>query len=157
MDRAASSDESLNVLARQVSEHAEALVEVWSEAARAADPRLSSLQLQALLITHRCPGINLTGMAERVGAAPPTVSRLCDRLEAAGLLMRHRATTNRREIGLTLTARGREMLDALSERRFRAIRGVLQHVPAAQREALVAGLRSFTDATGAVDATDMGR
>ncbi|MCT9089972.1 MarR family transcriptional regulator [Streptomyces sp. ASQP_92] len=130
-----------------MSEQAEALVATWIEAERTAVPRLSGLQLQALLITYRSPGINLTGMAEQVGAAPPTVSRLCDRLEAAGLLVRHRATTSRREIGLTLTAHGYEMLAALTERRFLAVRRVLQHVPAAQREALLAGLRAFSEAT----------
>lgn len=146
MDRTESDDDSLDAFARQVSEQAEALVTAWNEAERTAVPRLSSLQLQALLITYRTPGINLTGMAERVGAAPPTVSRLCDRLEAAGLLVRRRATTSRREIGLTLTAQGHEILAALAERRFLAVRRVLQQVPAAQREALLAGLRAFSEA-----------
>ncbi|MFE9559064.1 MarR family winged helix-turn-helix transcriptional regulator [Streptomyces sp. NPDC006703] len=151
MDRAGPADDSLDASARQVSESAEALVAAWSEAARTAVPRLSSLQLQALQITYRCPGINLTGMAEQVGAGPSAASRLCDRLEAAGLLLRRRATTSRREIGLTLTPHGREMLDILAERRFLAVRHVLERVPEAQREALVAGLRAFTEAAGPVD------
>ena len=151
MDRAGSADDSLDAFARLVSENAEALVATWSEVVRTATPRLSGLQLQALLVVHRSPGINLTGMAEQVGAAPSAVSRLCDRLEAAGLLVRRRATTSRREIGLTLTPHGYEMLDALSERRFLAIRRVLQRVSPEQREALLGGLRAFTEATEPVN------
>ncbi|MEU9097349.1 MarR family winged helix-turn-helix transcriptional regulator [Streptomyces sp. NPDC048361] len=150
MDGAGSADDSLDAFARQVSENAEALVTAWSQAARTATPRLSSLQLQALVVTYRSPGINLTRMAEQVGAAPSAVSRLCDRLEAAGLLVRRRATTSRREIGLTLTPHGYEMLDALSVSRLLAVRRVLQHVPAAQREALLVGLRAFAEAAESV-------
>ncbi|GGY55624.1 hypothetical protein GCM10010326_57810 [Streptomyces xanthochromogenes] len=136
----------MRVLARQVSEAAEALIVTWNAAAQSAVPRLSSLQLEALLIARRSPGINLTGMAERIGAAPPAASRLCDRLEAAGLLERRRTSTNRREIELKLTPHGQHMLEALAERRLVAISQVLLQVPAAQGEALLVGLRAFTEA-----------
>ncbi|MFE4860742.1 MarR family transcriptional regulator [Streptomyces sp. NPDC056670] len=153
MDRAGSSDDdSVLALAQQVSEAAEALIVTWNAAAQGAVPRLSTLQLEALLIARRSPGINLTGLAERIGAAPPAASRLCDRLEAAGLLDRRRPSTNRREIELTLTPHGRHILEALAERRLAAINQVLLHVPAAQGEALLVGLRAFTEAVQDVEA-----
>lgn len=88
MDRAGPPEDSLYDFARQVSEATDALVVTWHGAAQAAAPRLSTLQLQTLLIVHRYPGINLTSLAEHMGATPPAISRLCDRLEAAGLLGR---------------------------------------------------------------------
>ncbi|MER0449996.1 MarR family transcriptional regulator [Streptomyces sp. Edi4] len=153
MDRAGSSDsDSLHAVARQVSEAAEALVMAWNGAAQTAVPRLSALQLEALSVARRYPGINLTGLAERIGATSPAASRLCDRLEAAGLLDRRRTSANRREIELTLTASGREMLEVLSERRLTAISDILQRVTVAQRGALLAGLRAFTEAVEAEEA-----
>ncbi|WP_328310688.1 MarR family transcriptional regulator [Streptomyces sp. NBC_00442] len=147
MDRAGSSADSPDDLVQQVLEAAETLIVTWNEAAQGALPRLSSLQLQALTVARRSPGINLTGLAERVGAAPPTASRLCDRLEAAGLLERRRGTTSRREIGLILTPQGLAMLEDLAERRLAAINQVLRHVPVDQREALRSGLVAFAEAT----------
>ncbi|PJN01451.1 MarR family transcriptional regulator [Streptomyces sp. CB01201] len=153
MDRAGSSrDDSARVLARQVSEAAEALIVTWTAVAQDAVPRLSTLQLEALLIVRRSPGINLTGLAERISATPPAASRLCDRLEAAGLLDRRRTSANRRAIELRLTSHGLRMLDTLSERRIDAIGRVLGEVPADQGEALLAGLRAFAEAVETANA-----
>ncbi|MFG3285613.1 MarR family winged helix-turn-helix transcriptional regulator [Streptomyces sp. NPDC048111] len=147
MDRAESSDDdSLHAVAQQVSEAAEALIIAWNGAAKSVVPRLSGLQLEALSAARRHPGINLTGLADRIGATPPAASRLCDRLEAAGLLARRRTSTNRREIELSLTSHGRDVLEAVSELRLAAIGKVLHRVPAAQRGSLLAGLRAFTEA-----------
>ncbi|AYG78242.1 hypothetical protein DWB77_00349 [Streptomyces hundungensis] len=152
MDSAESSDDdSLHGVAQQVSEAAEDLITAWNRATQTAVPRLSNLQREALSVAHRHPGINLTGLAERIGASPPAASRLCDRLEAAGLLKRRRTSANRREIELTLTSQGRDMLEVLSERRLGAIRRVLRGVPAAQRGALLAGLRAFSEAVAAAE------
>lgn len=152
MDRAGPSDaplhddDPLHDVAVQVAEAAGAVVTTWQLAARTLSPRLSSLQLEALLIVRRCPGINLTGLAEEAGATAPAVSRLCDRLEAAGLLRRERAPTSRREIVLVLTPHGRELLESLFARRHALFGDVLRRMPAADRTALLTGLLAFSKA-----------
>ncbi|MGW7067171.1 MarR family winged helix-turn-helix transcriptional regulator [Streptomyces sp. NPDC054855] len=127
----------------------EMLVSLWARASQALSPRLSALQLEALLITSRNPGINLTGLAVEVGAALPAVSRLCDRLEAAGLLCREPAPTSRREIGLALTQQGGEIIDALLSRRSQLFGDVLSCMPTAAQRQFLAGLQEFTDAARA--------
>ncbi|MGX1881493.1 MarR family winged helix-turn-helix transcriptional regulator [Streptomyces sp. NPDC055287] len=146
MDRAGPADEPSGAFAAQVAEAAEAVVSAWTQAARTASPRLSALQLDALLIARRHPGINLTGLAYAVGTAPPAVSRLCDRLEAAGLLRREPAPTSRREIGLALTPQGHELIDTLFARRYAMFGAVLSRMPAAERDELLAGLLAFAKA-----------
>ncbi|MFD3656469.1 MarR family winged helix-turn-helix transcriptional regulator [Streptomyces sp. NPDC058620] len=129
-----------------MAEAAEAVVAAWAQASHAATPRLSALQLEALLITRRKPGTNLTRLADEVGAAPPAVSRLCDRLEAAGLLRREPGRTSRREIGLVLTAAGHELIDALLARRYARFGEVLSRMPSAERADLLTGLLAFSKA-----------
>ncbi|MBT2493970.1 MarR family transcriptional regulator [Streptomyces sp. ISL-96] len=146
MDRAGPPDDPLHDFAVQVAEAAEAVVVAWAQASHSASPRLSALQLEALLIARRSPGINLTGLADEVGAAPPAVSRLCDRLEAAGLLRREPAKTSRREIGLVLTLAGNELIDALFARRYALFGDILARMPPAEREHLRAGLLAFSKA-----------
>ncbi|MFE6133409.1 MarR family winged helix-turn-helix transcriptional regulator [Streptomyces sp. NPDC056437] len=133
-------------VAAQVAEAAEALASIWVSTSRSASPRLSALQTQALLIARRLPGINLTGLADEIGAAPPNVSRLCDRLEAAGLLRRQAARNSRREIGLVLTPQGHELINTLLTRRQAAFGEVLSRMPTKQRTELVTGLQAFAEA-----------
>ncbi|MET9508037.1 MarR family transcriptional regulator [Streptomyces flavidovirens] len=146
MDRAGPSEDPLHDLSVQVSEAAEAVVAAWSQASHVASPRLSALQWEALLATRRRPNINLTGLADEVGAAPPAVSRLCDRLEAAGLLRREPGRTSRREIGLVLTVAGHELIDALLGRRYALFADVLSRMPSAERTRLLTGLLAFSKA-----------
>ncbi|MFF1410734.1 MarR family winged helix-turn-helix transcriptional regulator [Streptomyces sp. NPDC058289] len=147
MDRAGPEDR-LSATAREVAQAATGLVDLWDRTAQAASPRLSDLQLRALTATRRHPGINLTRLAEEVGARAPAASRLCDRLEAAGLLHRRRSEDDRREVGLVLTRHGHEAIDELHERRFQALRQVLGDMPPDRRRCLLEGLRAFTRATG---------
>ncbi|GAA1523069.1 hypothetical protein GCM10009730_34120 [Streptomyces albidochromogenes] len=146
MERAGPPDDAAGDLAPRVTAAAEAVVSTWTQATRTASPRLSALQLEALLIVRRWPGINLTGLAEEVGAAPPAVSRLCDRLEAAGLLRREPAPTSRREIGLVLTLQANELIDALFARRHEMFAAVLGRMRPAERRQLLSGLLAFARA-----------
>ncbi|MFD3875831.1 MarR family winged helix-turn-helix transcriptional regulator [Streptomyces sp. NPDC058623] len=114
-------------------------------------PRLSSLQLRALTVIRRSPGINLTRLAEVTGTAVPATSRLCDRLEAGGLLNRGRNVENRREVGLILTPQGHESIAYLFSRRAAALREVLRAMPAERRHCLLVGLRAFTEAAECTD------
>ncbi|MFE9399396.1 MarR family winged helix-turn-helix transcriptional regulator [Streptomyces flavidovirens] len=151
MDREGPLGDSLHDLTEETTEAVETLVSLWARASQTVSPRLSALQLEALLITRRNPSINLTGLAVEVGAAPPAVSRLCDRLEAAGLLRREPVPTSRREIGLVLTLRGNEIVDALFARRSELFGDVLSRMPAASRRDFLAGLEAFSEAARTSD------
>lgn len=65
---------------------------------------VSPSQLRALIVIEQRPGVNRRDLGEALGSAPPSVSRLCDRLEAAGLLERSPARNSRREVELRLKA-----------------------------------------------------
>ncbi|MGW6860761.1 MarR family winged helix-turn-helix transcriptional regulator [Streptomyces xanthophaeus] len=146
MSRAEPPEDPLYAMACEVADAAGALVDVWERVAQGTPPRLSALQLRALVAVRGSPGINLTRLAEEIDATTPATSRLCDRLEAAGLLQRDRADSDRRGVILTLTQHGRRAMDFLNEQRCRAILEVLERVPAEQRREFLNGLRSFSRA-----------
>lgn len=56
---------------------------------------------------------------------------------------------DRREVRLHLSGRGRDFLADLRARREKALRAVLDQMPAAQRSALLQGLEAFCDAAAA--------
>jgi DNA-binding MarR family transcriptional regulator len=127
---------------------APALVAVWDAAREQAVQRVSSSQLQVLLGVQQAEGTNLRSLADSLGMILSSASRLCDRLEAAGMIVREQGAVDRREIALYLTAEGQELLDELRADRVRRLARVLEQMPAAARRDLILGLRQFEGHSG---------
>ncbi|MGW7460652.1 MarR family winged helix-turn-helix transcriptional regulator [Streptomyces sp. NPDC054797] len=100
-------------------------------------------QLRALTVIEQHIGINLRDLGEALGSAPPAISRLCDRLEAAGLIQRTRAATNRRVIELSVSRHGRAVLEETRVLRARQTAEILQRMSPRHRQALAQGLAAF--------------
>ncbi|TQK86162.1 DNA-binding MarR family transcriptional regulator [Streptomyces puniciscabiei] len=118
----------------------ELLEVVWG---RASTAPTSASQLRVLHILEHHDGINLRTLAETLASTPPSTSRLCDRLVAAGFVERVVSAEDRREVRLHLSGRGRAFLADLRARRERELRKVLADMPAAKRIALLEGLEAF--------------
>lgn len=138
--------DELRSLALGISDAVDDLANLWSEAAQQASLRLSPHQLRALRVLESEPGLNLTALAEGMEIGLPTASRLCDRLEAAGLVERALHPRKRREVQLSLTGQGRQVLGEVASRRSQALVAVLAAMTAAEREALSRGMRAFLSA-----------
>lgn len=106
-------------------------------------PAVSPAQRRALLAVEGAEGINLTALGAVLGSRPPSVTRLCDRLEAMGLLTRTPHPSSRREVGLRLTPRGRALLDEQRAIRLRELSAVLDRMAPETVNALVTGLAAF--------------
>ena len=86
-------------------------------------------QAALLAVIHERPGIGVRALAAMEGVSPAGISGHVDRLEAAGFVHRTRdEETDRRRVGLALTAEG--------ERVLRAVRRKRTHWLATQLEAL---------------------
>jgi DNA-binding MarR family transcriptional regulator len=75
---------------------------------------------------------------DRLVAQVPDVTRLLDRLEAAGLVERERGTEDRRFVTTRITARGLELLAALDEPVEEIHRRSLGHLERGELSTLVA-------------------
>jgi DNA-binding MarR family transcriptional regulator len=136
-------------MALEIADAVESLTDLWSVAAQGVALRLSPHQLRALRALQAAPGLNLTGWAEWLDIGLPTASRLCDRLEAAGLLERVLHPRKRREVQLSLTPAGRHVLREVAERRAQALAVTLRVMEPAERVALNHGLKAFLSAQAA--------
>jgi DNA-binding MarR family transcriptional regulator len=117
-----------------------ALVEAAERAVEKIGSTVPPAQLRALLIIDRAGNLNLNRLAALVGASASATSRLCDRMEVAGLLTRDRAAGSRREIVLLLTESGRRLAAWVRDQRRVALSEVLQAMTPEGRDALVRGL-----------------
>lgn len=127
----------------EVVEAVAQLVSTWATALGDAAPRLSGHQFRALEAVERVRGVNLTRLAEALRLAVPACSRLCGRLEAAGLLERRAHPASRREVILVVTPEGRHAVQAVTARRHRNLAAALARVPPPDRAALLRGLRAL--------------
>jgi DNA-binding MarR family transcriptional regulator len=117
--------------------------------ARAADQlgRISVVQLRALTVLRGLGGTSLGRLAAGMGVAPSTASRLVDRLVAAGLAVREPAPHSRRELVLTVTGRGQEVLDRYDGLRLAELRTLLDALPPERREPVLTALAEFSGST----------
>jgi DNA-binding MarR family transcriptional regulator len=129
--------------AAEVEAAAEALVGIWAHVAESLDVRVSPTQLRALTAVGRYRELNLSQLAEVLGALPSSASRLCDRLEAAGLLTRDTGRASRRAVSLRLTPEGEALLEQARKSRQEQIAQVLDEMSPSGRAELAEGLAAF--------------
>jgi DNA-binding MarR family transcriptional regulator len=136
---------SFSDISANVERTARVLVGVWSSAQERTTDRVSLSQLRALEAIGPAT-VNLRTLADRLDMIPSSASRLCDRLQAAGLLDRTESDQDRRQIGLRLTRPGMRLLGELSAHRRRDLDEILRRMSPHGRRALLYGLQEFTDA-----------
>lgn len=137
-------------VADPVLAQAQAFVLLWDRAEDWAVPRIPPSQLRVLAALDRGGPMNLTALARKLGAIPSSASRLCDRLEAAGLLTREISVGSRREVTLSVSSEGRRRLEGFAAVRREDFAAVLEQMTPAARASLVDGLRQFGEAAAQV-------
>ncbi|GFH37501.1 MarR family transcriptional regulator [Streptomyces pacificus] len=121
---------------------------LWTRGREVPYAPVSASQLRVLYTLERDEGINLRTLGELLESAPPSVSRLCDRLEALGFVRRLPSQVSRRELELHLTSHGRTYLQELRGRRGTSLLEVIEGMTPAAARALLVGLAGFRDALG---------
>lgn len=127
----------------EVTQAAESLVHLWGQAVDGSVPRIPLLQVRVLSVLARQGPMNITNLAQTVGIIASSASRLCDRLEVAGLLDRRANPDRRREITVSLSAEGLRRLQAFTQTRRDDFSVVLARMSATGRAALLQGLTEF--------------
>jgi len=133
----------------------ERLHEVFAELVRAYQFRdreqtcfwgLSISQCYALEVVFEHGPITMSELAHTLFLEASTVTRIIDRLVAAGLVERTPSSTDRRVCRVSVTDSGRQLVlrirDALIDEHVR----VLRQVPAESREAVITALDHLLDA-----------
>ncbi|MCW2902675.1 MAG: MarR family transcriptional regulator [Streptosporangiaceae bacterium] len=133
-------------LAAAIDEFAPTFTDVWGRAQHVPATPLPATQLRVLFIVERRDSVNVSGLAAELDASSPSASRLCDRLQSAGLLVRDPGPS-RREITLRLSHDGRALLDRVRRDRREDLVRTLSVMSPGSRTALLTGLAHFHAAT----------
>jgi DNA-binding MarR family transcriptional regulator len=99
------------------------------------------VQLRALLVIDDAGGgLDLHRLAAELTASVSATTRVCDRMQAAGLLTTQGAGSSRTGPGCVLTGSGRRLARWVKDRQRVAVRDVLSSMRPRARDALVDGL-----------------
>lgn len=143
----ASAHQSAERQAAAVETYGAVFADVWAGAQDAAAAGVSPTQLRALTTIERHGKLTISALAAEMGALLSSASRLCDRLQAAGLILRDVGQNDRREVAVSLSRAGGEVLGRLRRHRREEFARILHRMSPAAREALVQGLAAFHAAT----------
>lgn len=127
---------------------AQVLVGVTAQSVADVEDIVTLPQLRVLVLIADRGQLNLNAVAQAMQVHPSNATRLCDRLVAAGLIDRRDAAGDRRNIALSLTGAGRDLVASMTRQRRSAIADVLEQMPDVRRRGLVLAMRAFADAAG---------
>jgi DNA-binding MarR family transcriptional regulator len=102
-------------------------------------PQFRALSAIAAPDPHR-----LADLAQAPGVTPSTATRMCDRLVARGLLRRARAGLDRRELDLSHTPAGQQVVDVTRDHCRRWLSELLSDLPGEDRMHLIRTLEHIS-------------
>lgn len=149
MPRSLPPSRSLERAAHAACSVSDLLEVLWGRGQEAAPSGpLPPSQFRALSVIKEQRKVNQRALGQALGSRPSAVSRLCDRLEAAGLIERLPSTTSRREVDLCLSRRGAAVLEEFRRSRVREVEAVLATMSPGHLATLAEGLELFREAAG---------
>jgi DNA-binding MarR family transcriptional regulator len=142
------SDEEIDDVVDAVLRASRVLVSVAARSLAGISDTVTLPQYRALVVLASRGPQNAGALADALGVHVSTLTRLCDRIVKKGLIARRESSSNRRQVELSLTTRGRRLVRSVTERRRREIAAIVARVPRSGRAAMVRALQTFGDAAG---------
>lgn len=112
------------------------------------DDTISLAQYRVLVVVASRGPQRLGDLAEHLGISAPSATRLCDRLVTSQLMTRRHSPTDRREVRLSLTPKGRELVDHVTSARLNEIERLAETIRPELRADMIDALRVFAHAAG---------
>ena len=131
-----------------------ALVAIAARSLGAAGEEVTLPQYRALVVLASRGPQRVVDLAGFLDVTASTATRMCDRLAHKGLARRQRLSSDRRAVRVSISAAGRDLVAAVTQRRRRDIQVIVERMSSADREQLVTTLRMFAEAAGEVPEQD---
>ena len=124
------------------------LVGVSAASLAEAEETVTLTQFRVLVVLEGSPDVTVQALARRLAVNSSTAARTVDRLLAAELVTREENPSDRREVRLNLSPKGRALVAQVTARRRDELTKIVRRMPADQRVDLVSALAAFAAAAG---------
>jgi len=126
-----------------------ALVAITSRSLRGANEEVTLPQFRTLAVLSSRGPQTVSALADHLAVHASTMTRMCSRLVARGLVVRAPSGADRREVVITLTATGTTLVETVTQARKHELDSVVGTLGETERHALIGALNAFTVAAGA--------
>ena len=117
------------------------------------DDSISVPQFRVLVMLGYESSLSMGMVAEGLGVNPSNASRACEKLVSAGLVHRADDESDRRQLRLSLTSTGRQLLDSVMESRRRLLDELVGEMTSTDQRSLTKGLTALLAVLGEEDPT----
>ena len=138
-------DEDLDAVIGAVLRATRAFVGLALRSLEVAGASITLPQYRMLATLSDDDGQNVRDLAARLGVDRSTATRMCNRLEAAGLITRVGHPADRRAVAISLTDEGRKVVAAVTRARRDNVAALLRSVRPDRRAQLVDLLDEFAE------------
>lgn len=143
-DRESATDPVVDAVVRA----SRALVGITVRALASVSDEVTLPQLRTLVVVSLQGAQTVSALAERLDVHASTMTRMCSRLVARGLVVRKPSAIDRREVVIELTPQGQGLVDEVMDKRRREINAVVERMTHEDRDRVVSALELFSQAAG---------
>ena len=123
-----------------------ALVGITVRALASVSDEVTLPQLRTLVVVSIQGPQTVSALADRLEVHASTMTRMCSRLVARGLVVRTPSAVDRREVVIELTAPGQGLVDEVLQKRRREIDAVVRRMSTDDRDRVISALELFSQA-----------
>lgn len=123
-----------------------AMVGIAIRSINAASADITLPQHRVMVVLAAAGPQGISQLADQLGIDQSNASRLCDRLQRLGLIVRQRSSADGRAVQVHLTSSGIRVLNAVNTYRHREVQRVLSTMSRRTVEAAVQALTAFSQA-----------
>lgn len=127
-----------------------AVVAVATRSLGAAAEETTLAQYRALVVLISRGPQRMVDLARALAVSPSTAGRMCDRLLRKGMVRRYRTRADRREVLVSITAAGRDVVGEATRQRRVLLAAILANLSQAQRLEVASAFATFAAAAGEV-------
>lgn len=138
------------VLESTLLEATRPMVAIATRSLAKLEEQVTIVQYRALVVLASNEPCNLSALSESLDVHASTATRMCDRLVSRGYIERVRSRDSRREVQLSLTETGRDLVEVATAKRKAEISKIVEAIPECERGSAAVGIRAFIEASSKV-------
>jgi DNA-binding MarR family transcriptional regulator len=117
--------------------------DIRTQMRRRRTPDLTVPQFRTLLFVSRNAGASLSEVADHIGLALSSTSKLVDDLIRGGLMTRQEQSSDRRRVSLVVTPRGATLLEVSRKGTLEYLAEKLEGISGAERETILKAIKGL--------------
>jgi len=121
-----------------------ALVGITLRALASVSDEVTLPQLRTLVVVSSQGPQTVSALADRLDVHASTMTRMCSRLVARGLVVRKPSAVDRREVVIELTEPGQGLVDEVMDKRHLEIDSIVRRMTNEDRDRVVSALQLFS-------------